>query len=659
MRLIKFKRASWVAVMAMLALPGAMITSCSKENPTENVVPKGDKLTISVLGINDGNEDSGNKAKASTARSSFAQAAADYKVYEFADADMAVSVGNNLPVKKAKTTVSSRTHSGLANSGTKAAEEMESGMKYVVYIYDGTTLAGAAELEAGTPGTIEGLDMNGEYSWVAVSYNSNDAAPGLAPTDGVIDLPENTDVLYASGTVDLATDPNIGITFNHAFARIGIELNTIGAFGEITGTPLISVSGLELASGSMNLISGEITAGDTYEPTLTYADFENVDPEYDDAKIAYVYTIGTSALNLTASLQDLTITHVDNVDGVVNRVYFAGSPASTNANVTPVAGMSHRVALNVVESGLTTNYNGNTVQWGRSNLYYRGDNGGDRNYAFYSENKQTARADGFFGFGGTIAGQFATSATQGDPCALVYPAGLWRQPTKADFNDLVRGDIELGELTEVLGPLGQAVDATGITGIIDLLTNLLGNAVAVLVNTEAPNSALEPTSPYTYGQYEIAAGAPQSGENAFGDADNASNNLRFYYNGQISDLTVLSQLGNGGGLIGLGLNDLTVDLLDQNIIDLGVPLLDSYGDLTSLWTNQQGTNILGLAGAGSWAYLGNAGRGIETNFLGIPTGFNARFHMANNTGELLNGVEALGVDVLSTTLKNVRCVRAN
>ena len=160
----------------------------------------------------------------------------------------------------------------------------------------------------------------------------------------------------------------------------------------------------------------------------------------------------------------------------------------------------------------------------------------------------------------------------------------------------------------------------------------------------------------------ITGGEPETGENAFGDADNASNNLRFYYNGQISDLTVLSQLGNGGGLIGLGLNDLTVDLLDQNIIDLGVPLLDSYGDLTSLWTNQQGTNILGLAGAGSWAYLGNAGRGISYNtVLGIPvpTGLNERFHMANNTGELLNGVEALGVDVLSTTLKNVRCVRAN
>ncbi|MGO1672275.1 MAG: fimbrillin family protein, partial [Sphingobacterium sp.] len=483
------------------------------------------------------------------------------------------------------------------------------------------------------------------------------AAPSLTPASGSLDLPENTDVLYASGTVDLADDPTIGVLFDHAFSRIGIELNTIGAFGDITGTPSVSVTGLNLATGNIDLLSGEVTAGETSSPTLEYADFENVDPDYDDAKIAYVYTAAAEAQDLTVTVQNLVIAHAD---GGLARTYFESTPASFNTNITPELGKSHHVALNLVESALTTNYNGNTVEWGRSNLYYRGDNGGDRDYAFYANNEQTSRADGFFGFGGTVAGTFATSATEGDPCALVYPAGLWRQPSKADFNGLVRGDIELGELTNVLGPLGDAVDATGITGIVDLLTNLLGNAVATLVNTEAPNSTLDSESPYSYGQYAITAGAPTAGTNAFGDANNASNNLRFYYNGQISDVTVLSQLGNGGGLIGLGLNDLSVDLLDQTIIDLGVPLLDSYGDLTSLWTNQQGTDILGLAGAGSWAYLGNPGRGIsyrEVLGVPIPTGLNERFHMANNTGELLNGVEALGIDVLSTTLKNVRCVR--
>src|SRR5690606_2832404 len=128
MRLIKFKRASWVAVMAMLALPGAMITSCSKEDPTENVAPKGDKLVISVLGINDGNNSDKSGKKASNTRASFAglSEANAHKVYEFSDVDMAVSIDNALPATKSKQSINARFPSGLANSGLKAAEEMAS-----------------------------------------------------------------------------------------------------------------------------------------------------------------------------------------------------------------------------------------------------------------------------------------------------------------------------------------------------------------------------------------------------------------------------------------------------------------------------------------------------------------------------------------------------
>lgn len=651
MSLIRFKRASWVAVMAMLALPGAMITSCSKENPTENVVPKGDKLTISVLGINDGNQDSGSKAKASTAKSSSTQA--DYDFYQFADADMAVSLGNTLPAKKAKHTISSRTHGGVANSGMKAAEEMESGMKYVVYIYDGTTLAGAAELEAGTPGTIDGLDMTAEYTWVAVSYNSDATAPGLAPNGGAIELPENTDVLFASGTVDLAENPSIDILFDHAFARIGVELNTIGVFGDVTGTPSVTVAGSSVATGTIDLLTGDITAGEATALELDWGDFDRVDAEHDDAWIAYFYTAATDVQNLEVSVRNLGVVHVD---GGLERTYFTDAQVTPfRATISPELGKSHYVQMNLLESPLTTNYGGNEVKWARSNLFYRGDNGGDRNYAFYSSNELTSRGDGYFGFGAIVPGGFATTSNQGDPCALVYPAGVWRQPTKSDFSGLVRGDIELDELTGVLGPLGEVVDATGVTGLLNLITNLLGNTVAVLVNRAAPNSSLG-SDPYEYGEYEISAGAPANGgSNAFGDANSASNNLRFYYNGEVSSLTVLQAVGEGGGLLNVGLNELSADLVGVNLLNTNIPLLDSYGRSTALWTSEQGTDILGLAGAGTWGYYGNAGRGMTL----IPLSLGTRFHMANNTGELLNGVSALGIDVLSTTMKNVRCVRVN
>lgn len=654
---IRLKRANWVFAMALLALPGTLLTSCSKETKTEIVDTKGDKLTISVAGINESEATDPSGAKASVGKSK--TKTGTQELFKFSDVDMALSVGSTLPVKKSRSTVMPNTRGG-SSSSARAAADMGQGIKYVVYIYDGSTLVVSKELEAGTTGTIEGLDASKSYKWVAVSHNNEDTAPILVPSSASLDIPQDTDLLYATGTLNISSDPNLAITFNHALSRIGIELNTKGVFGEITGNPLLSVSGLSLATGSINLLDGTVTAGATYSPALSYADFQNVDAEYDDAKIAYVYTAGETQQTVGVSLQNLTIVHVDNVGATTNRTYFA-NPSTFNTSITPEVGKSSHILLNVIESPLVTNYGGNTVRWARSNIYYRGANGSGRDYAFYANNQLSARGDGYFGFGGTIPMKFATAATEGDPCALVYPEGTWRQPTKSEFSGLVRGDIELNSLTEAIGPLGQVVDATGLTGLVNIVTNLLGNSVAMLVNTAAPNSTLGP-SPYTYGQYTVSSGAPAIGAtNAFGDNTSSSNTLRFFYNGQISNVNVLQAVADGDGLLNVGLNDISADISGIQIANLNLPLLNSFGRATALWTSDQGTNIVaGLVGAGTWGYFGNAGRGISYNtVLGVPvpTGLNARFHMANNTGELLNGVSLVGLDVLGTSFKNVRCVR--
>jgi len=651
MRFNLTKRANWVVAMAMLAIPGTLITSCSKDNKTENVENKSNVLTFAVGGIKTNNSDGAVKVgstKSSTTTS---------KIHSFSDVDMVVSTDNNLPTISSDAIGVKRGGGLAADVAPGVTENMVAGTKYVVYIYSGTTLVTSKELVAGTAGTIEGLNPATTYTWVALSYNTSDAdQPALTPTNGSIALAQNKDVLYATGTVNIATNSNISIQFSHKFSRIGIELNTKGVFGNITGNPTVNVTGLNLATGSIDLIGGTVTAGASYTPTLTYANFSNIDPAFNDAKIAYVYTASTAAQSaINVQVQNLNISHVD---GSLARTYFS-TASNFGFSVTPQLGNSHRLLLNVVESPLVTNYGGRTVRWARSNLFYRGNNGNGRNYAFYANNQLTARANGYFAFGSVVPGQFATTTTNnGDPCALVYPAGLWKQPAKADFANMVRGDIRADELTAALGGLGQVVDATGVTGLVNIITNLLGNVTSVLVNTAAPNSTLAPTTPFNYGQYALASGsngAPTSGSNAFGDVNSASNRLRFYYNGEISNVNVLPLLGNGG-LANLGLNDLSVDISNFNIINLNVPLLDSYGRTTALWTNEQGANILGLAGTGTWAYNGNAGRGIS--LLPIPS-LGARFHMANNTGELLNGVNALGANVLSTSFKNVRCVRAN
>lgn len=651
MRFNLTKRANWVVAMAMLAIPGVLITSCSKDNKTENVENKSNVLTFAVGGIK--TSDTGEAVKVGSTKSS----ATTSKVHSFSDVDMVVSTDNNLPTITSNAIGIKRSGGTAADVAPGVTENMVAGTKYVVYIYSGTTLVTSKEFTAGTAGTIEGLNPATSYTWVALSYNTSDAnQPALTPTNGSIALAQNKDVLYASGTVNLATNSNISIQFSHKFSRIGIELNTKGVFGNITGNPTVNVTGLNLATGSIALLGGTVTAGASFTPTLTYANFTNIDAAFNDAKIAYVYTASTAAQSaINVQVQNLNISHVD---GSLARTYFT-TASNFGFSVTPQLGNSHRLLLNVVESPLITNYGGRTVKWGRSNLFYRGNNGNGRNYAFYANNQLTARANGYFAFGSIVPGQFATTTTNnGDPCALVYPAGLWKQPAKADFANMVRGDIELNSLTGALGGLGQVVDATGLTGVLNIITNLLGNTVSVLVNTAAPNSSLAPSSPYNYGQYTLASGAngaPTSGSNAFGDVNSASNRLRFYYNGQISNINILPLLGNGG-LANIGLNDISVDIANFQVANLNIPLLDSYGRATALWTNEQGANIVNLVGAGTWGYYGNAGRGIA--LLPVPS-LGTRFHMANNTGELLNGVSALGANVLSTSFKNVRCVRTN
>lgn len=612
MKFIRLKSVNWMVAMALLALPGALVTSCSKESsPTENVEPKSDQLVISVKGIN--NQKASAPLRQGLPSKGKAQAAKVVPtVHEFGDVDMAVSVGNDLPVKSSVNFASRKGGvAGLRADVPETAVAMEEGLKYVVYIYEGTTFVKSIELAAGTAGTIEGLNPEGQYTWVALSYSSEENVPDLVPgTD--IELPLNQDVLYAKGTVDLSTASTIEILFDHVYSRIGIELNTIGVFGEITGTPQISVTDLNVAAGSLNLLDGSLTPGATTGATLSWEDFQRIDPAYGDQMIAYVYTAPLAEQAATLNIQNLSISHVDNVSGSVSRTFFT-TPANFALNVEPEAGSSHHLLFNVVESPLTTTYGGRTVRWGRSNLYYRNNGDPLRNYAFYATNGQTARADGYFGFGGTVPGTFATAATEGDPCALVYPAGLWKQPANEDFNNMINSS---GTLSNVLG-------------------SLLG---AVIQLPGAPNATLGSN----YIQYTATS---PGGAGVFGDE---GNNLRFYFNGHINEVAALTQLGNGGGLLGLGLNDLSVSLLDQSVLDLGINVLDSYGDLTALWTHDQALNLLGLVGAGTWGYIA----------IPVDPLIGANYIPARKTAELLNGVSALGIDVLSTTLKNVRCVRA-
>jgi hypothetical protein len=192
-----------------------------------------------------------------------------------------------------------------------------------------------------------------------------------------------------------------------------------------------------------------------------------------------------------------------------------------------------------------------------------------------------------------------------DPCAQVYPQGLWRKPSHADFS------------------------TTAYVSSNALLTDVLQNITDLLIGTKAPNSSPSPTSGSTTGNYIQYTTTSGTGNSAF---DAASNNLRFYYNGQLARVNVLDP------------NFLTLDLTAIQAL-LGL----SYGREAALWTSDPPNSILGLVNLGTWGYLAVTKQPLLTG----------RIATAQGTAELLSTVSLLGINVASSSLKNVRCVRTN
>lgn len=82
--------------------------------------------------------------------------------------------------------------------------------------------------------------------------------------------------------------------------------------------------------------------------------------------------------------------------------------------------------MNFIESPLTLN----TIRFARTNLYYHG---GHNPYRFLPTNEHTDARNTYFAFRGVLPGVYGNSLTSGDPCALVYPEGVWRSTGFNDF----------------------------------------------------------------------------------------------------------------------------------------------------------------------------------------------------------------------------------
>jgi len=567
------------AFAAFLALGTLTVTSCNKDKNNQEITAEETQLVVRVAGINNGDQINTVASKRSKSAKS------QYQLTRGNDFDVISTVDNDLPA----TPIASGSQVGLkAASGSRAAAKpVASGTKYTLFLYkkNGTsyTFEKAVELSAGEEPTIS-VTNGATYKWVAMSYNSTTEAFGQGQT---LTNPEQKDVLRAEGEVTISSTNPININFNRVFARIGVELNTMGMFAPIVDAN-VTITGLQgqLKTGTIDVLTGNVSnLTAVTAPAFSYADFTTLAGSDGQQKIAYYYTLDPTQLTVNVSASNLTI----KVDNNTDRHFPTGTASTGNKSFVPTLGQNHRILLSIAESPVTYN----NVSWGRSNLYYKA---GYNPYRFYHFNPNNpAKEESFFSFRGHLPLRFASNdgAAQKDPCALIYPAGLWKTPTSAELST--------------------------VTSNTALLDNLLDGILDALIPTPGTSGATYGTN---YIEYTNSSGVQSTVYPA------ATQKLRFNYNGVGTAVSVVS------GLVNLNLGD-----VDQ---------------VATIWSSDRllDSELLGLnlVGVGAWGYMAYT---APAGGLVPPRPKRA---IASKAAGVLN-LNALGLGVIESKFQNVRCTR--
>jgi hypothetical protein len=461
-----------------------------------------------------------------------------------------------------------------------------------------------------------GVQHNSTYKWYAYSYN--DTAP-ITNTAAAVSVPmgNNKDFLYASGTivVDFYNNKPIEILFSRKTARIQLEFDGRGVNADAFTALNVNAPTGFIKTANFNLKDNAVVGTPTNItiPNFTIGSFTNVNgTEAYRKKSAFFYTVvGGNAPSITTT--GLTFNVKNNYSASLlestRSIGSTGSPVTFPFNSSIEIGKSTLLKIDLLESGLKyiQGVNGaNIIEFARSNLY-RHSATGDHRYRFYPENVQIADPNAYFSFGGHIPLQLTERSGSKDPCALVYPAGRWKTAT-------------LNEINSTPQPL---VGSTGLVG------NLLGGLLSLLLTGDHPSYSDNYTATVKgfnsrYINYNNYSGLANSQFSA------TSNILAFPLNGE----HVVTDLVNIPSLTLLSLN-----------------LGDTYGRTTSFWTRESTLDIplLGID-LGGWSYFGGRTL-IDLGLASVERSY------AFGTPYLLAEVTLLGINVLSSNFKNIRCTR--
>ncbi|UIR54839.1 hypothetical protein LZQ00_11175 [Sphingobacterium sp. SRCM116780] len=477
---INKKIKNFINSLIVIGLISVIFSSCAKDSDAViSDEQTGTVLTVNIAGIE---EDMAMPTKlASAAKNTSSYTAprtmiAEKTLVSTQGFDALVSVEGPTPKQKALKAAMGSTQTSSAAMATL----MPAGIKYRILLYNaaGTTLLKNVVATSGTNPNIQ-VDGGTQYKWVAVSINTT-TVPTVSSGKILASALANEDVLYASGVVSAVKGQNyLNITLTRKSTRIQVDVDTRGLFNEIT-----TFKSLDLGTGTgtgfqslmktadLDILTGNRTNITTVAATQNVKYITNKDVSTGNlVKTVSLYTViptGTVVAPNTLTVRPIfdvkmepNVYYQPNNTNVSSRTYGNSNIylKVNNASFTPVNGELYKIGTQMIEAAIKVG----GISWARADLFYDTRTGQLDRYKFrpdagaihwfdFSTNEDTDKRSYWNWKSLTPTG----TAGSGDPCALVYPAGLWRMPTRAELTTV---SAMTSHLYQWSGTTGQYVNS--------------------------------------------------------------------------------------------------------------------------------------------------------------------------------------------------------
>ncbi len=436
----------------------AIFQSCTKDENAKSASSGDAKLTIEVNGVEEeptftinASEVEDKIARASVRRSSIGINDSEPPLYDIESLPefdvlsdiQSFSPSSSSPINIIDSNVvnkAAKATSKAVKESSKAVTRMAAQTRYRIIFYEQGSTAVASNNEAIAGTAMEAsLDVGKTYNWYAVSINAttvpNINGSGLIASSSLA----NRDVLYASGVITPVFGANtLQVTFSRRTARLEVDLNVRGMFGDIRNTTSLEIGyrvGSTFASvfqmGDLNIRTGDYT-NITDSPAVTGANMTATATSTGDAvKKAIFYTVRNNNIangSLTVRLNRLDLT----MDDASVRSFSTATLVPITGTLTPSYGSRFVINARLIESAIVVN----GAYFARTNMVYSPSqpDAGDR-YRFRPHNNYS-KPDYNNEYWRWRAATPTGTASTTDPCGSVYPAGVWAGPAVWHFDQL-------------------------------------------------------------------------------------------------------------------------------------------------------------------------------------------------------------------------------